>query len=215
MIDAEQTYFQPAIDAITMAVSSHCNTSPSSLIIYNTYQMYLKDTLPRLLRDVDQAKSEGWNLCAKIVRGAYMQSERERAQTLNLPDPVNPNIETTHKQYNDAIELLASLKIPFIVASHNMDSVEHTIKVLEKNNISKQGRVGFAQLLGMQDGITHGLVERGYDAFKYIPYGPVGVTMPYLIRRAQENSGMVSGSGVERDRQELWDELKQRCGFKV
>lgn len=207
MIDAEQTFFQPAIDDVTMQLCTECNVE--SEIIYNTYQMYLVGTIARMQTDMKRAKSQGWKFAAKIVRGAYMQTERERAAALGTADPVNQTIQDTHAQYNNAITLLAESGVPFVVASHNRESVQHAIECIKEYSIPP-GRVGFAQLLGMQDGITYDLAERGYDSYKYIPYGPLSVTIPYLIRRAQENSGMIKGSGVERDRQELWQELKAR-----
>ena len=214
MIDAEQTYFQPAIDAIVNNLAKIHNTQKTNVL--NTYQLYLKDAFERLKLDMERADRLKISFGVKIVRGAYMISERERALELSYLDPINETLQDTHREYNNAIDLLLDKialnnRVSFVVASHNKDSINHTREKMKELNISpNNNNVGFAQLMGMQDGLTISLGQMGYNVFKYIPYGPVHVTIPYLIRRAQENSSLMSSSGVLEDRKELFNELKRR-----
>ncbi|KAJ3204122.1 hypothetical protein HK099_001259 [Clydaea vesicula] len=225
MIDAEQTYFQHAVDSVALHCSRTINPKNEGglAVVYNTYQLYLKDGLKRLKIDVERAERFGYTFGVKIVRGAYMVSERERAEELKIEDPINENIEKTHKDYNEAIEyLLKKVKfnpnISFVIASHNKTSVETALRLIKELDINleeKKNHFGFGQLMGMQDGIAFYLGEIGLSVFKYIPYGPVNITIPYLIRRAQENSSLMTNSGAVQDRKELLEELKIRFGISV
>ncbi|KAJ3105534.1 hypothetical protein HDU97_008013 [Phlyctochytrium planicorne] len=227
MIDAEQTYFQPAIDDIAIAFSRKLNpkleTTGGRAVIFNTYQMYLKAGKSRLEEDLARADRGGYTFGAKIVRGAYMVSERERAEEFNYADPIQTDIASTHRAYNSAIELMVSrigkaqrekvpsLPLSFVVASHNRDSILKTIAALKKDNVqTSKGEVAFAQLMGMQDSTSYALAVNGYKCYKYIPYGPVEVTIPYLLRRAQENSSLLGG--VAEDKQNISDEIMRRLG---
>ncbi|KAJ3128379.1 hypothetical protein HK098_004626 [Nowakowskiella sp. JEL0407] len=234
MVDAEQTYFQAAIDEITLQLCEKFNPkleNPprgnisdgvgklSGPVVFNTYQMYLVDSLDRLKRDAEKAERDGYSFGIKLVRGAYMVSERKRAQEMGYSDPVNPTLDKTHEKYNAAIEYLVSkvaatsatpsavTPISFVVASHNYESIKHTqrlISALPKTNVP----IAFAQLLGMKDNITFELAGAGLKCYKYVPYGPVGVTIPYLLRRAQENSAVLGGG--EEDRKGIVKELSRR-----
>jgi hypothetical protein len=157
--------------------------------------------------------------------GAYMVSERDRAQFLSLSDPINPSIETTHNSFNKAIEFLISSvahsktspsqvqPLRFVVASHNQNSIQHACNLMSQHQIdASDGTVAFAQLMGMQDGTTFGLASQGIKAYKYIPYGPVEVAIPYLHRRAQENASVLGGVGE--DKRQIWDELSRRLTGK-
>lgn len=238
MMDAEQTYFQPAIDDVSLGlcrrfneplVNATNNTSPALkyALIYNTYQLYLKDAYDRLVADVERARRLGYAFGVKIVRGAYMISERDRASFLKIDDPINPDIQTTHANFNKAIDFLIKSvsstsptssvnsnespvqPLRFVVASHNKGSVELAVRLMKERQIdASEGTVAFAQLMGMQDGTTYGLAAQGIKAYKYIPYGPVEVAIPYLHRRAQENSSVLGGAGE--DKRALWEEISRR-----
>ncbi|KAI8844248.1 FAD-linked oxidoreductase-like protein [Chytridium lagenaria] len=166
MIDAEQTYFQPAIDDVAIAMCKKFNPVLESVkgraLVFNTYQMYLKEGGARLKEDLERAARGKYTFGAKIVRGAYMYSERERAEEFAYPDPINPTLEATHKAYDSSVELLIdhiriaqndatipSRPVSFVVASHNMTSVLKTVAAMRKNGIKGDGgEVAFAQLMG-------------------------------------------------------------------
>jgi proline dehydrogenase len=183
MIDAEQTYFQPAIDDISLFLSHKYNllsTSPMGPTVFNTYQLYLKDALGRLRMDSERSERLGFGFGVKIVRGAYMVSERERAAEMGYSDPINSTLEDTHKSYNSAIETLLNAvvsskkdeasvgkKVQFVVASHNKQSVELAVKMMKERGLEgKDFDVGFAQLMGMQDGTSFAIAANGYKAYK-------------------------------------------------
>ncbi|KAJ3291552.1 hypothetical protein HK104_005976 [Borealophlyctis nickersoniae] len=241
MIDAEQTYFQPAIDDLALYICWKFNpplpgrgvneSGRKGPIAYNTYQMYLKDARRRLEIDVERAERGGYAFGVKLVRGAYMQSERELANEWDhLTDPIQPSLEATHEAYNSAVEFLAEKisvikaadadaggdvrPLSFVVASHNKESVKRAKEAMEKFGIQRgEGSVAFAQLMGMKDPTTFGLAADGYKAYKYIPYGPISVTIPYLHRRAQENSAVLGGGATEEDKAGLLVELRRRLGL--
>lgn len=190
MIDAEQTYFQLAIDDIALRLCQKYNVSlkhtdksgMKHATIFNTYQLYLKDAYDRLVSDTLLAKRLGYSFGVKIVRGAYMVSERERAKKSSYPSPINDTIEDTHKSFNKACEFLIESvaestskngdiqPLRFVVASHNKDSINYVYKLLDmhpKINTS-DGTVSFAQLMGMQDQTTYGLASKGVKAYKVI-----------------------------------------------
>lgn len=210
LIDAEQTYYQPAIDFFTLYMCKKYNHSRP--IVYNTYQMYLKDSTNRLLEDIANANQQNYHLGVKLVRGAYLYGERERASRLGYADPVNPTIEDTHASYHKGVDIaLANLgTVGVMIASHNEDTVKKTVEKLKDRNIdSKNSSVQFAQLYGMADHLTYGLVNNDQRVFKYVPFGPVEEVMPYLVRRMQENRGFI-GSTSEKEMRLLWKELNRR-----
>ena len=220
MMDAEQSYFQPAIDDFILGLSRTFNNEATP-IIYNTYQMYLKDSLERLQNDVLHAQSSGYSFGVKLVRGAYMVSERERAKSMGYTSPIHDTIEDTHTSYNAGVQFIIEQqsKLPrtndspaslsMVVASHNHESAAIARGLMEKNGIPRSnGWVAFAQLLGMQDGLTENIASKGYRALKYVPYGPVPSVIAYLHRRAQENSQMVAA--MKADKSEILKELKRR-----
>ncbi|KAH7051757.1 FAD-linked oxidoreductase-like protein [Linnemannia elongata] len=235
MIDAEQTYFQPAIDNVALHLQEHYNHTPHAdgPLIFNTYQMYLKDALGRLQQDYTRAQRNNYVLAAKLVRGAYMVSERKRALELGLEDPICDGIEATHVSYNAGVDFMLgemahqqksieakeekkddalamnSSPVVLFVASHNKDSVIRTCERMQDLGVSPQSElVMFGQLMGMCDQISYTLGQHGYGIYKYVPYGPIHHVIPYLIRRAQENSSVLGGVAVERNL--LWEELKMR-----
>lgn len=201
MIDAEQTYFQPAIDNVALHLQEHYNHTPHAdgPLIFNTYQMYLKDALGRLQQDYTRAQRNNYVLAAKLVRGAYMVSERRRALELGLEDPICDGIEATHVSYNAGVDFMLgkmakeekkddtlsmkSSPVVLFVASHNKDSVIRTCERMQDLKVSPQAElVMFGQLMGMCDQISYTLGQHGYGIYKYVPYGPIHHVIPYLIR---------------------------------
>jgi proline dehydrogenase len=142
-----------------------------------------------------------------------MNSEKARAALLGIKDPINPTIDSTHEMYNQAISYLAENQdCSFIVASHNRDSINHAIRSTN-GTPGSTSRMAFASLLGMQDATTQLLVREGYASFKYIPYGPLEVTIPYLVRRAQGNSALMAAPSSKDDQKDLKDEILYRLGL--
>lgn len=219
MIDAEQTYFQPAISRITLEMMRKYNTEKA--IVFNTYQCYLKDTYKEVCTDLEQAKRQNFYFGAKLVRGAYIEQERARAAALGYEDPTNPSFEATtemyHKTLTECLRRIRILKdsnadpkkIAIMVASHNEDTVRFAIEKMKQIGISPEDKViCFGQLLGMCDYITFPLGQAGYSAYKYIPYGPVNEVLPYLSRRAQENKGVLQK--IKKEKRLLLTEITKR-----
>ncbi|XP_057348160.1 proline dehydrogenase 1, mitochondrial isoform X2 [Manis pentadactyla] len=212
MVDAEQTYFQPAISRLTLEMQRKFNVEKP--LIFNTYQCYLKDAYDNVTLDAELARREGWCFGAKLVRGAYMAQERARAAEIGYEDPINPTYEATNAMYHRCLshileELKRDTKAEVMVASHNEDTVRFTLRRMEELGLHPAGRqVYFGQLLGMCDHISFPLGQAGFPVYKYVPYGPVMEVLPYLSRRALENSDVLKGSW--RERQLLWQELKRR-----
>ncbi|XP_017048023.1 proline dehydrogenase 1, mitochondrial isoform X2 [Drosophila ficusphila] len=219
MVDAEQTYFQPAISRITLEMMRKYNKDKA--IVFNTYQCYLRETFREVNTDLEQAKRQNFYFGAKLVRGAYMDQERDRAKSLGYPDPVNPTFEATTDMYHRTLsECLRRIKlmkdsnedarkIGIMVASHNEDTVRFAIQQMKEIGISPEDKViCFGQLLGMCDYITFPLGQAGYSAYKYIPYGPVEEVLPYLSRRAQENKGVLKK--IQKEKRLLLSEIRRR-----
>lgn len=217
MIDAEHTYFQPAIDHVTHTLAKRYNRQRP--IVYNTYQLYLVDSHERLRTDLLKAQREGVHFACKVVRGAYMTLERARAQEMGYPDPILPSLEATHANYDNTVAMLLRRivrgeKVEVMLATHNQRSIEKALRELEVMEAAEgapgagAGAVYFGQLQGMADHLTFSLGGRGYNAYKYVPYGRVDEVLPYLIRRAQENGDMLGGSAHESGL--LFRELRRR-----
>ncbi|KAM3867858.1 proline dehydrogenase 1, mitochondrial [Diretmus argenteus] len=212
MVDAEQTYFQPAISRLTLEMQRLYNRKKP--VIFNTYQCYLKGAYDNVTMDLELSRREGWRFAAKLVRGAYMYQERERAMEIGYEDPINPNYESTNMMYHRCLdyvldEIASNRNANVMVASHNEDTVKHTLRRMnELGLVPTKNKVYFGQLLGMCDQISFPLGQAGYPVYKYVPYGPVNEVIPYLSRRAQENRGFMKGA--LRERQLLWKELKRR-----
>lgn len=218
LLDAEQTWVQPAIDNLVLNLQETFNdTSKTDFpIIFQTYQCYLKGALQRIEVDVKRSQRMRYHFGAKLVRGAYMHSERQRAMNLQIASPIHDTIEDTHASYDGALEFLLSLahptnknicsKVEIMIATHNQKSVEKAIQLMIEKHIAKEDdRVHFAQLLGMSDNLSFPLGNEGYSVFKYVPYGKVEEAIPYLLRRVAENRDVLKGSkiGLQMNFQEL------------
>jgi len=202
MIDAEHFHMQPAIDQAVLTMQLKYNkTYPA---VYNTYQAYLRRTPGKLREDLERCKREDIHFGGKLVRGAYMVYERERAARLGFADPIQPNLEASHASYAECMtEMLVRSPVPEktspFFASHNEDSVRMAVGLLSSGESKvTSDKVGFGQLLGMSDHLTFTLGGAGLKAYKYVPYGPLDEVMPYLLRRAQENSDALGGAPLQR-----------------
>ncbi|WP_200890742.1 proline dehydrogenase family protein [Pedobacter lusitanus] len=200
MIDAEETWIQDTIDALALDMMMSFNQK--KLIVYNTYQLYRHDKLAHLKADHLVAAKAGFIIGAKIVRGAYMEKERKRAAEKGYPSPIQPDKETTDRDYNEAITYCVDHieQIGVVCGTHNETSCRVLAELLDSRQIDhNHPHVYFAQLLGMSDNLSFNLSDAGYNVAKYVPYGPVKAVMPYLFRRAQENTSVAGQTSRELD----------------
>ncbi|MED6147141.1 fatty-acyl coenzyme A oxidase [Stylosanthes scabra] len=214
MVDAEHTSVQPAIDYFTYNAAINHNKGESP-IVFGTMQTYLKDAKERLLLATKAADKMGIPMGFKLVRGAYMSSERKLAASLGYASPIHNTIQDTHKCFNDCssflLEKLANGPGGLVLATHNIDSGKLAAAKAHELGIGKVNhKLEFAQLLGMSEALSYGLSNAGFQVSKYMPFGPVETVMPYLLRRAEENRGMLAASGFDRQlmRKELGRRLK-------
>ncbi|MFM2208300.1 MAG: hypothetical protein RL213_2275 [Bacteroidota bacterium] len=197
-IDAEESWIQDAIDDIATEMMSRYNRE--RVIVYNTVQLYRHDRLAYLTSAIGKAKAEGYKAGYKLVRGAYMEKERARAQKMGYPSPIQPDKSATDRDYNAALETcIGHLEhVAVCVGSHNEESNLLMTRLMERNGIvAGHPHIWFSQLYGMSDHITFNLSSAGYNVAKYVPYGPVTAVLPYLIRRAQENTSVAGQTGRE------------------
>ncbi|MEO8764433.1 MAG: proline dehydrogenase family protein [Ginsengibacter sp.] len=198
LIDAEESWIQGPVDALAMQMMQKFNIEKP--VVYNTVQLYRHDRLQFLKDSYEASKSNNYLLAIKPVRGAYMEKERKRALLLNYESPVQPDKEHTDADYNAALEFCIQnhANIFIIVASHNEFSNLYATELMEKNNLPPgSAHVLFSQLYGMSDNITFNLAKAGFNASKYLPFGPIKDVVPYLMRRAQENSSVSGQTGRE------------------
>ena len=198
MIDAEETWMQDAADHLVEEMMEKYNREKA--IVWNTIQLYRTGRLEYMNAHIQRAKEKGYFIGYKIVRGAYMEKERERAAEMNYPDPIQPTKDATDKNYNDAVDfLLENLdRVSFFVGTHNEKSTELVMDKMQERNIAHDdNRIYFGQLYGMSDNITYYLADKNYNVGKYLPYGPVKDVVPYLTRRAQENTSVKGQTGRE------------------
>jgi proline dehydrogenase len=198
LIDAEETWIQDPIDILAYEMMAKYNKDKA--IVFNTYQLYRTATLQNLKSAFAEASQKNYHLGAKLVRGAYMEKERARAAQLGYADPIQPNKEASDKAFNEALEFCIEniARIGFMCGSHNEYSNLYLTTLMQKHGIKPNDeRVWFAQLYGMSDNISFNLARVGYKVAKYVPYGPVRSVMPYLFRRAQENTSVAGQSSRE------------------
>ncbi len=192
-IDAEETWIQDSIDHLVWLMMKRYNRN--RVVVYNTFQLYRTDRLHFLTESFDRAQRNNFILGAKLVRGAYMEKEAARAAEMGYPNPINPTKQATDDHYNTALRFcLDNIEhIALCNASHNADSVRLQVELMDQKGIDRNHpHALFSQLFGMSDNLTFNLAHAGFRVAKYLPYGQVKEVVPYLIRRAQENSA-VSG----------------------
>lgn len=197
-IDAEESWIQDTIDNLVYEMSVKFNRERA--IVYNTTQMYRHDRLDFIKKEIARAKAEDYYVGLKLVRGAYMEKERERAAEKGYPSPIQPDKAATDADFDRALELVVSEidRVSFCAGTHNEHSSLYLTELLQKQGISPEDpRAYFAQLLGMSDHISFNLSEQEYMVAKYVPYGPIREVLPYLIRRAEENTSVAGQTGRE------------------
>jgi proline dehydrogenase len=196
LIDAEESWIQNSIDHLAESMMKLFNKRKT--IIYTTVQLYRIDGLDFLKKTTKTAINKKFILGVKIVRGAYMEKERARALSMNYASPIQPDKESCDKAYNEAIDFcMKNVKIvSLIVATHNEKSCLYATELLHRIKILPDA-VHFSQLYGMSDNITFNLAKEGYSVSKYLPFGPIKEVIPYLMRRAQENSSVSEQTGRE------------------
>ncbi|TVP51162.1 MAG: proline dehydrogenase [Mongoliibacter sp.] len=200
LVDAEESWFQDVIDE--MAYEAMEKYNKDSCIVYNTYQMYRHDMLGRLKEAHKTALDKGYLLGAKLVRGAYMEKERDRAKDKGYPSPIQPDKASSDRDYDAALKFCVENfdNIGLVSGSHNEKSNRYLTELIADYEINPADpKVYFAQLYGMSDNISYNLADAGYNVVKYVPYGPVEKVMPYLSRRAEENTSVAGQSSRELD----------------
>jgi len=198
LIDAEDSWYQPAIDALATQMMERFNKE--SAIVFNTIQLYRHDRLAFLRESYAAAEKGDYHLGVKLVRGAYMEKERERAAEKGYPSPIHADKAAVDRDYDEALRYCVAHidRMAVMAGTHNEQSSLLLARLLEEHGIARNDRrVWFAQLLGMSDNISYNLAEAGYKVAKYVPYGPVRAVLPYLIRRAQENTSVAGQMGRE------------------
>jgi proline dehydrogenase len=209
LIDAEESWIQPAIDDLALEMMREFNRE--KCMVFNTLQMYRWDRLDYLKEVKAIAEKEGFLCGVKLVRGAYMEKERERAYDLGYKSPIQPDKEATDRDYDLAIEFcLANHKsICLVAGSHNEASTRELTELMEKHGVPKSSpHIWFSQLYGMSDNLSFNLAKEGYNVVKYLPFGPIEKTLPYLIRRAEENTS--AAGQTSRELKLIEKELKRR-----
>jgi proline dehydrogenase len=195
-IDAEETWVQETIDRIAEEMMVKYNKEKA--IVYNTLQLYRWDRLEALKNFHKIAKEKGYHLGVKLVRGAYMEKERERAEEKSYKSPIQVDKAATDRDYDLAIAYCAENSIALCAGTHNEESSLLLVKYMQENKLDKSdSNFYFAQLLGMSDHISFNLSKQGFNVAKYVPYGPVKEVIPYLIRRAEENTSVAGQTSRE------------------
>jgi proline dehydrogenase len=210
-IDAEETWIQDTIDGLAREMMLKFNTK--STIVYNTIQFYRHDRLAFLKLSYEDALKHNYYLGIKLVRGAYMEKEMARAIEQNYLNPIQPNKESSDKDYNEGLQFCIDKidKISICAGTHNEQSSMLLAKLMQqKGLLPNDKRVYFSQLFGMSDHISFNLSSAGYNVAKYLPYGPVKSVMPYLFRRAAENTSVKGQTGRELNL--IANETKRRKG---
>jgi proline dehydrogenase len=197
-IDAEESWIQKAIDDLAEAMMSRYNQRKA--IVFTTLQLYRWDRNDYFLELIQRARSEGYKLGIKIVRGAYIEKERERAKRYGYRSPINATKEETDREYDKAVEIFIDNidVVEICVGTHNEVSCRLLIELMAEKKLSNDHpHIYFSQLYGMSDNISFNLANSGYNVSKYLPYGPVESTLPYLARRAEENTAIAGQMSKE------------------
>ncbi len=198
LIDGEESWIQDAADNLCEEMMEKYNKETA--IVYNTLQCYRWDRLDYLKKIHQRAKAKGYKLGFKVVRGAYMEKENDRAEEKNYKSPICASKKETDDNFDAVVSyILDNLDdISLFLGTHNENSTYLTMKVMEEKEIKRNDkRVWFGQLYGMSDHISYNLAAEGYNVAKYIPFGPVKDVMPYLIRRAEENTSVAGQTSRE------------------
>jgi len=197
-VDAEESWFQRTIDELTYEMMARYNRE--SAIVWNTYQLYRHDRLDAIKAAVEEAEREGYYLGAKLVRGAYMEKEGRVASQRGYNNPINPTKTATDALYDEALRYCVEHidRINICAGTHNEASSLLLTELMQEHNLRpSDSRVWFAQLYGMSNNLSYNLADAGYNTAKYVPYGPVEAVMPYLLRRANENTAIAGQSSRE------------------
>lgn len=198
LVDAEESWIQKPVDELTNIMMSRYNKN--KVIVFNTFQLYRHDRLVFLKESYEATKTEGYLLGAKLVRGAYMEKERTRAAEKGYPSPIQPDKQAADTDYDAAVLFcLQHLNnLALFIGTHNESSCLKAAKYMHEHNIpANTEKVYFSQLYGMSDNVSFNLAHEGYHVAKYLPYGPVNDVIPYLMRRAQENTSVAGQTGRE------------------
>ena len=212
LIDAEESWIQDPVDRLAMEVMEEFNENGKA-IVFNTIQLYRHDRLEFLKLSHRIAKQRNFTLGVKLVRGAYMEKERSRANNKGYKSPIQKDKEATDSDYNEAVKYCLDNidTIATVVATHNEQSNLLTAETLEAKGLAHDhNHVHFSQLYGMSDNITFNLAKEGFNVSKYLPFGPIRDVIPYLMRRAQENSSVSGQTG--RELSLITKELERRKG---
>ena len=211
MVDAEESWMQDAADHLVEEMMEKYNREKP--IVWNTIQMYRTGRIEYMQENLQRAKEKGYFIGYKIVRGAYMEKERERATEMNYPDPIQPNKDASNKNYNAAIDFVMENidRVSGFFGTHNEVSTELVMNKMKAKTLENSSEsIYFGQLYGMSDNITYTLADQKYNVAKYLPYGPVKDVVPYLTRRAEENTSVAGQTG--RELSLISKELKRRKG---
>ncbi len=198
MVDAEETWMQDAADQLCEEMMEKYNKEKA--IVWNTIQMYRTGRLEYMNDHLERARAKGYFIGYKIVRGAYMEKERKRAEEQNYPDPIQPTKQATDDNYNAGIDFVMEHldKVSAFFGTHNEISSELVMDKMKAKGLEHDNpHIYFGQLYGMSDNITYYLADKHYNVAKYLPYGPVKDVVPYLTRRAQENTSVAGQTGRE------------------
>ncbi len=209
LIDAEESWIQPALDSLLEEMMVTYNKT--EIVVFATIQMYLSERFPYLISLIEKSKKEKFQIGVKLVRGAYIKKETLRANQLKLPNPVCPSKEITDNNFDKGVELLFKNlnHAAVFIGSHNEASTLKAISLMKQMNIPKNHpHVFFSHLFGMSDNMSYNLSNSGYNVIKYLPFGPLKKVIPYLIRRADENSSVANQTS--RELELIRTEIKRR-----
>lgn len=218
LLDAEQTYRQPAIEVVAHRLSKLFNCQ-GDVVVYNTYQCYLQRTAAALKRDIELAKRDNYTLAVKLVRGAYMRTERQRIASMNysMQDPILKSKAATDASYNSALATLIQQvpkgSVSVLVATHNRQSVDHAVSLMKQQDMeNSHPQVHFGSIMGMSDNVSNALGLAGYNSLKLVSFGQFEDVLPWLCRRLDENSDALGAMQGERQliAQEIWNRIDPR-----